>query len=293
MSPKVIYIETTTFCNADCVMCPHNKMSRPRQTMRRDVFDQIIEGIRKYDLSGAQVFLHKEGEPLCDLDIVDRIAMTRKLLPSAKEVGISTNAMLMTDRIADGLISSGMDVVFFSVDGTSAETYEKVRRNCKYDVVERNIRNFLEKLVLRGVKMRVVMQMLVTEENRHEQPAFVGKWKDFGVEFYFKDVHCYLDGTRSSFGKPDFAQQINCCQDPFKTIVYHVDGRVGICCWDYDCEYVVGHARESDMMELFNGARSRYMREMQLALKCKDVVPCNRCGRIFGKDEISDYRILA
>lgn len=287
MIPKVIYIETTTRCNADCVMCPHSRLSRPRKTMSQQLFSRIVAGIRNHDISGTQVFLHKEGEPLCDENIVDRLSQARTLLPSAREVGISTNAMLMTENVADGLVLSGMDVIFFSIDGTSAETYEKIRRNCKYDVVEQNVRYFLEKRNARDRNIRVVMQMLVSELNRHECSAFVNKWKDYGVEFYFKEVHCYLDGGMSSFETPDYSRQNSCCQDPFRVLVYHVDGRAGLCCWDYDCEYVIGHADEQDMMQLFNGTASQRMRKRQLALDCYGIAPCNRCGRIFGKDRIS------
>ena len=289
MRPEVIYIETTTHCNADCVMCPHRKMHRPRQTMSKDLFVKVIDGISKYDLSGVQVFLHKEGEPLCDENIVERVFETRNRLPSAREIGISTNAMLMTEPIADALVESGMNVIFFSVDGTSSETYEGIRRNCNYGTVERNIRYFIEKRNASGKSIRVVMQMLLSEQNRHERAAFVAKWKEYNVEFFFKEMHCYLDGGISSFGEADFTRQISCCQDPFRILVYHVDGRAGLCCWDYDCEYVVGTATEDDMMQLFNGARSQYMREKQQALDCKGVTPCSRCARIFGKDKISDY----
>lgn len=289
MRPEVIYIETTTQCNADCVMCPHRKMHRPRQTMSKDLFVKVVDGISKYDLSGVQVFLHKEGEPLCDKDIVERVSAARKRLPSAREIGISTNAMLMAEPISDALVESGMNVIFFSVDGASRETYESIRRNCNYEIVEHNIRYFLEKRNMSGKGIRVVMQMLLSDQNRHEQVAFVDKWKEYGVEFFFKEMHCYLDGGMSSFEKPDFTRQNSCCQDPFRVLVYHVDGRAGLCCWDYDCEYVVGSAAESDMMQLFNGAQSQYMREKQLALDCRDVIPCSRCARIFGKDRISDF----
>lgn len=289
MIPEVIYIETTTLCNADCIMCPHRLLTRPQQTMSQELFGRIVEGIRGYDLARTQVFLHKEGEPLCDESIVERISQVRRELPTAREVGISTNAMLMDGQMADRLIASGLDVIFFSVDGVSPETYERIRRNCKYDVVECNIRRFLEKRNAAGSRIRVVMQMLLSDTNRHEKDAFVDRWKGYGVEFYFKEVHCYLDGGMSSFGTPDFTHQISCCRDPFRVLVYHVDGRAGLCCWDYDCEYVIGLAAKGDMMQIFNSSRSRHMREMQLALKCQGIVPCNRCGRIFGRDRISGY----
>ena len=163
MKPKVIYIETTTHCNADCIMCPHEKLRRKRQTMSDKLFRKIINGISKYDISETQVFLHKEGEPLCDPNIANRITIARECLKTAKEVGVSTNAMLMTEKVADEFISSGIDVIFFSVDGATPETYEKIRRKCCYQIVENNIRYFLEKRrLLNNRKIRVVMQMVLS-----------------------------------------------------------------------------------------------------------------------------------
>lgn len=289
MIPEVVYIETTNKCNAKCIMCPHDKMKRPLLTMSQDTFEKIIDGIKEYDLSKTQLFLHKEGEPLCDEDIAERISYACSQISNVKEVGINTNAMLLTKEKADRLLESGMNLIFFSVDGTSADTYERIRVNCKYDVVEKNIEYFLQKRLERKKEIRVVMQMLITNFNRAEKDVFIEKWNKYDVEFYFKEMHCYLDGGHSTFDKPSFIKQINCCTDPFRILVYYADGRVGSCCWDYNNEYVIGDARENDMVQLFNGESIQYIRERQKMLDCGQITPCNRCGRIYGKDKISEY----
>ncbi len=126
MIPKVIYIETTNICNANCIMCPHDSMKRPFITMEQKTFEKIIDDMINVDLSDTQLFLHKEGEPLCDNRITERINYVHKMLPNVKEIGINTNAMLLSKDISDSLLNSGLNLIFFSVDGTSSETYDKI-----------------------------------------------------------------------------------------------------------------------------------------------------------------------
>lgn len=289
MIPEVIYIETTNLCNAKCIMCPHDNLKRQKIVMKQSVFEKIIDGIKGVDLSNTQLFLHKEGEPLYDKNIAERIKFACMSLPSIKEIGINTNAMLLTQDMSDKLIESGMNVIFFSVDGTSAETYDAIRINCHYDTVERNIEYFLKERNRLGKKIRVVMQMLLTDKTRLQQEEYIKKWEKYDVEFYFKEMHCYLDGGNSSFERPDFSHQVSCCNDPFRVIVYYADGNVGPCCWDYNNEYVIGSCLNKSLIDLFNGESIEYLRMKQKKLDCGDVIPCNRCGRIYGKDKISQY----
>lgn len=289
MIPEVIYIETTNLCNANCIMCPNDKLKRKRGVMEQKIFEKIIEGFEGVNLSNTQLFLHKEGEPLCDKNIAERINYAYMKLPGVKEIGINTNAMLLTPNISDKLLESGLNVIFFSVDGISAETYDPIRINCHYDTVEKNIEYFLKERNRLQKKIRVVMQMLLTQETSLQQKEYIKKWEKYNVEFYFKEMHCYLDGSRSSFEKPDFTHQVCCCKDPFRIIVYYVDGSVGSCCWDYNNEFVIGNSKKSTLAELFNGERIEYLRRKQQELDCKDISPCNRCGRIYGKDKISEY----
>lgn len=289
MIPKVIYIETTNICNANCIMCPHDSMKRPFITMQQNTFEKIINDMIDVDLSQTQLFLHKEGEPLCDNRIAERINYAYKMLPNVKEIGINTNAMFLSKDISDKLLNSGLNLIFFSVDGTSSETYDKIRINCHYDVVEKNIEYFLNERIRLKKDIRVVMQMLINENTLKQKDEYIKKWEKYNVEFYFKEMHCYLDGGNSSFEKPDFSRQINCCGDPFKILVYYADGNAGCCCWDYNNEYVIGNSGEQTLMELFNGEKIRFLREKQQQLDCMNIIPCNRCGRIYGKDKITSY----
>lgn len=282
--PRTIYIETTNLCNAACIMCPHQIMKRPKGTMKEEIFHWIINGLKKYDLAGTQLFLHKEGEPLCDSNIISRIKYAKQ--HTNAEIGMNTNAMLLNESLSVQLIHSGIDTIYFSVDGVSAATYNKIRINCDYSVVERNIMYFLQQRKKLNPDLRVVMQMILNGINKDEEKLFKEKWSDFDVEFYIKPMHSYLDGGYSTFHASKSLEQKYICKDPFRMITVYIDGQTGCCCWDYDNEYKLGNVMGSDLIKLYNGERIRVMREHQQALNCSYISPCNRCSRIYGEDKI-------
>lgn len=282
--PKTIYIETTNLCNAACIMCPHQKMTRPKGIMSNKIFSLVLNSLKNHDLTDSQIFLHKEGEPLCDPEIVSRIQRVKE--NTNANIGLNTNAMLMTKEVSDKILKSGLDTIYFSVDGVSAETYNRIRINCDYETVKRNIIYFLNRRQVVGSKIKVIMQMLLTEKNSAEKNLFEIQWRDYGVEFYIKPIHCYLDGGQSSFEKSRQKIQNHACKDPFRMIVVFFNGETGCCCWDYDNEYKLGNVTDSDLFELYNGEKINFMRSHQMDFDCKNIIPCNRCGRIFGNDKI-------
>lgn len=289
MLPKVIYIETTNLCNAKCIMCPHEKITRQPAYMSNDTFEKTVGDIEELGLEGAQIFLHKEGEPLMDSKLMDRLAIVSSKFADKNEVGISTNGMLFTHEIADRFIESGANLIFFSIDGVEKEEYERIRVNLKYDVVEENISYFLRRCRDEKLNIRVVMQMLIEGENNSSKD-FIKKWDGFPCEFYIKEMHSYLDGGHSSQTKCISEAQLNLCDDPFRLIVIYTNGNAGLCCWDYNNEYSVGNIMRSSLLELFNCEKAEDLRKAISMKQCKEIVPCNRCAKVFGNDHITSYK---
>lgn len=289
LRPKVIYIETTNLCNAKCIMCPHENMTRKKGFMSKKIFEKIIEDCKEVDLREGQVFLHKEGEPLLDPFIIDRIRYAKDNLPEVKEIGINTNAMLLNEEISRNLIKSGLDTIYFSVDGASPETYNKIRINLDYNTVEDNIKTFFKIKEEMGSNIKVIMQMLVYEDNKDEIDKFKELWKDKASEFYIKVMHSYLDGGMSTITEKLSVEQIKICKDPFEIIVLFCDGSAGMCCWDYDNFIHIGNVMDNTIMELFNNEVFTKIRRLHNEKKCNELEPCNRCSRVFGLDEICSY----
>tara|TARA_B110000503_G_C7169209_1_gene423455 strand:- start:1069 stop:1956 length:888 start_codon:yes stop_codon:yes gene_type:complete len=287
LMPEVIYIETTSVCNAKCIMCPHEQMERKQGTMSDLNFETTINGMKDIDLTNLTLFLHKEGEPLLDRKLVDRIKYVKANLKGIKEVIINTNASRLTEEVAIGLLNSGLDKIYFSLDGASPDTYNKIRINLDYNKVVANIENFfLLKEKLKS-NIQIIIQMVVSDDNRHEVDLYNEKWGKEDCQVYIKPMHCYLDGGRSSFLQINSTKQLNVCEDPFRMMVVYSNGDIGICCWDYDNEYKIGNVQDDSLLNLFNNKKFNYLREMQSKKECGDIAPCNRCMRIYGNDEIS------
>ena len=140
--PRVIYIETTNKCNADCIMCPHKKMRREQIFMTDEIFQKTLKRCQELSPTHTQIFLHKEGEPLLDKKISERIASVKKFLGAKNEIGLNTNAMLLTEKISENLITAGLDVIYFSIDGIDKISYESIRINLNYETVVGNIEKF-------------------------------------------------------------------------------------------------------------------------------------------------------
>lgn len=287
LMPEVIYIETTSVCNAACIMCPHEQMERKQGTMSDLNFEATINGMKDIDLANLTLFLHKEGEPLLDRKLPDRIKYAKANLKGVKEVVINTNASRLTEELSVALINSGLDKIYFSLDGASPDTYNKIRIKLDYHKVVANIENFFRIKKEMKSNIKVIVQMVVSDDNRHEVEQYNEKWGKEDCNVYIKPMHCYLDGGRSSFPKVNTAKQLHVCEDPFRMMVVYSNGDVGICCWDYNNEYKIGNVQDDSMLNLFNNERFNHLREMQSKKECGEIAPCNRCMRIYGNDEIS------
>lgn len=285
--PKVIYIETINKCNANCIMCPNDKIRRERLTMSDELFRVAVKKCVEMNLVATRIFFHKEGEPLLDKKIVSRIAFAKKFLGKDNKLGLNTNAMLLTQELSENLINAGLDTIYFSVDGTDKTSYEAIRLGLNYETVVENIRRFF--FVKQKLKsdIRVIMQMLTQDDSEETVKRFKNIWKDFPCEFYIKRMHSYLDGGHSSLTKKIDNLQLKICTDPFNVLVIYSNGNVGLCCWDYNNEYSLGNIYDGDLLDIYNNEKANHLRKCIFNYHGHQIVPCNRCARIFGEDEIT------
>lgn len=287
IKPDILYIETTNHCNAACVMCPNRIMRRRRGFMSDAVFEQTMRRCVESGWKNMQVFMHKEGEPLLDRKIAQRVAEAKKRLDGSNKIALNTNAMLLDENMAKAILSSDIDEIYFSLDGIDAGSYGKIRINLDYDTVVKNIKNFFRLRRQINIRVKVVMQMLVDSDSSPHIPVFIEQWGKYDCEIYIKRIHSYLDGGHSSMTVALSAKQINICEDPNRILVIYIDGNTGLCCWDYNNEYSPGSIFRQSLNELFNNKKAYALRDALVKYKGDKIAPCRRCARIFGNDIIS------
>lgn len=287
LTPKNVYIESTNLCNASCLMCPNVKMKRARGTMSHESFQKVIAQVGDMNPQDCTLYLHKEGEPLLDPDLVKKIRYAKTSLPALKSLAVNTNASLLTEDLARNLIDSGLDVIFFSLDSMKKERYEKWRAGLDFDLVIDNIRRFIAVNRDQGSKVHIVVQMLVSPENQDEVETYRQTWSSLGVEVFIKQMHNYLDVSVPGMPCETFLEQKRMCKDPFDTTVVFWNGDVGVCCWDYDNLLNMGNIHQVSLAEIFNSPQYQELRTRMRAFEADRMEPCSRCSRIFGQHGIS------
>ncbi len=281
--PLHLDIETTNRCNLKCVMCPRTIFVKKGLTawsprgvgdMDRETFRRIID---QAAAGGAySVKLNFLGEPLLHPDVVWQVAYAHS---KNLYVMMNTNAVALTERLGASLLEAGLDDVFFSIDGATADAYGRVRIGARLEKVLDNVAGFVrlkEQMGAAHVQTRASMVLGVdgapdTPETRQ------------GYERMFLDLG--LDGV--GFGEAyDPLTDYGAGRDPvsgfacdqlFVRMFVLWDGVYTPCCVNAERDYVLGEMTSLTLAEAWLGPRARRLRQ----LHCLDhyhVEPmCRRC----------------
>ncbi len=137
--PLEAYVEVAARCNLRCEMCPiivdprYQPASGRPGLLAMEVFDRLEPVFSTL----TRVYLFGLGEPVLHPDLVP---MTERLTAAGVEVWITTNATLIDDELADSLSRAGLHRITVSIDGATAETYERIRKRGKFEDVVRGLR---------------------------------------------------------------------------------------------------------------------------------------------------------
>jgi radical SAM protein with 4Fe4S-binding SPASM domain len=287
--PDVFAIESTNFCNLKCIMCPRGEpdlMERPLGHMSDDVFKRVVAG---WEFFTEPCWLHLFGEPLMHPQIFDQIEYAKA--NGVPNVGISSNATLLTKMNSARLLDSGLDTIILSIDGATKATYEKIRKSPAFthEEVRENAREFLAmRQRMRKAKPHTIVQIIVMEETRDELAAFKAEWEAAGAdEVLLKQYTVWGDQEHhDTFLELAPAEQrkwytsqptrANPCYNLWSTVVIAWDGRVVPCCFDYDAIVTLGDLRENTLAEIWNGEKYQAIRAAELAGR-NDNPLCKNC----------------
>jgi MoaA/NifB/PqqE/SkfB family radical SAM enzyme len=137
--PLEAYVEVAARCNLRCQMCPITVDPRyDPGSGRPGLFaPELFDRLEPFFPTLQRVYLIGLGEPTLHAGLVD---FTRRLAEVGVEVWVTTNATLMDDEQAEALALAGLAHVSVSIDGGTAETYERIRVRGKFDHVVRGLK---------------------------------------------------------------------------------------------------------------------------------------------------------
>ncbi len=277
--PAEIQIETNTACNATCVMCPYPEVSKEMKPGRMDaqLYEKILgECAVEPTVWRLEPFLN--NEPFTDVRMVDWITMAKQRVPHAV-VTVTTNGSLVTPKITDRLIHSGLDAIWFSFNGATKETYEQIM-GLSFDQVKKNIDYLLDK---RPSSLRVYTNMIDTVPMRGEIAENVRYWQSRGVQSG-SSPFVNRAGNVRNFDELNYrahsAQPARLCELLYRKMYIGYNGDVLLCCMDWRRRVVLGNVRECSLREIWLGERYQHYRQLHEEGRVDELELCSTCSYV-------------
>lgn len=257
--PLCLEVESSYYCNFSCPNCPRFAAKVPlKGNMSVETFKILMKSC-KGELDS--IFLDHGGEATLNENLPLFVKLSRDA--GIKDIMISTNASVLTEKISKELIENGITKINFSIDAASSETYSITRPGGKYEKTLENIRGFLEAKRKYGRSYpRVRVSFIVQDANVHEVEDFYKEWQDKVNLIAFqkaKDFKKILGNNVSASSVPDY--KFNCSQ-VFTTLMVNFKGNIHICNHDYNHEHLLGNLRNVSIEDAWNSNTMKNLREI-------------------------------
>ena len=279
-NPLCFDLEVASICDLACGFCYRQYVSTPDKIMKKELAFDLIDQASKLNVPSMK--FNWRGEPLLNPQLPQIIdyAKSKGIL----ETIINTNATKLDNKMSAEIIKSGLDVMIYSFDGGTKETYEKMRpgrfgKN-NFDDIYKNIKNFNKiRKKLNSTFPRTKIQMILTDETRKVQKDYFNLFKDIVDEVSVKQ-YTERGGNLSELDK-QFETKIKNqkqdlinkygedavlmkdsknniyisdgrlpCEQPFQRLLTTYDGKVGMCCYDWGATHTIGYL---DKLGIVNG----------------------------------------
>ncbi len=206
--PTFLQIEPVGQCNLRCQMCAiqfrqDGPPFGPLAFMEFDAFTKLVDEFEDLE----ELHLQGLGEPMMHPRFFE---MVRYAADKGVRVSTNSNLTLVNARRADACVTSGLARLHVSVDGATAEMYERIRVRSKLAKVIRSLELLREARNRLNSRLPAVqMVTVIMRQNLHDLPDlvhFAAEWEmeklwvqhlchDFGEEqlpAHYRPMHDFV-----------------------------------------------------------------------------------------------------
>ena len=276
--PLALWIEPTNVCNFKCGFCPESLPEfRERagyyQHMPTELWGKIARDVT--DLGRPKVirFFH-EGEPLLNKNLPAMIQAAGGLTDRTE---VFTNGSLLIDR-APALAASGLTYLKVSVYGTTDKEFRDFARTGFGPVaIMEGIRQLRE---LRAGSAPFIHARLMMPEPTQEQVArFHRQYDSLADRADTMEAVVNWAGSLVHLGAVPMRQV---CPMPFYTLAIKANGKVSVCCADWDNRLVVGDVNRTSLREIWQGPALKVIQDTHWSGNRSALEPCRNCTSFYG-----------
>lgn len=286
--PVHVQIQTISGCNANCVFCPNKKTEQSipfGQRMDWDLYRSIVDQCLDWGVKRFSPYLM--NEPLLDPELPERIAYIAQRKKFGQFTKINSHGGSLTERMAKGLLDSGLDRINFSVQGLDPDIYQEVMHLPLRKTLD-NIDRLLEfKRAGNYKKPRVRVCMLVTKYIEPQKDQILEYWGARGVEVNFNQIENrgHHEAIQSDAIAVRELKRFDWCNRLFEQMYILYDGRLVMCCADWEQRGVMGDAAKDPLKKIWTNLRYGSFRERFLKGQTRAML-CDECTKdSVGEDE--------
>lgn len=276
--PKTIRVETTNGCNAKCIICPHGEMDRSINNMSDELFRKIVTECAENNVD--TLHLHNFGEPLLDKKLPDRVRLCKEL--GIRRVKIFSNGSLLTKDRGRALIEAGLDEIKISFDGANKEEFERIRAPLKYESVVNNVIELVRLRDEMGAKKK--LKIAVTCSSTTDKDKTMAALATHVDGFSFGKIHNWANWDSTSVADaPEHTGARKPCSRVWQTFTVLADGRVALCCLDYDGSKILGNLADPDqtIAKIWHNETYAQVRALHRQGRQGEIPVCASCAKSF------------
>jgi len=287
-TPLSVTFCSTQNCNFFCEFCYRygiDKTQLSKERMSLSFLEKCAADIAEFDDKINVVDVCGSGEPLLLPYLSEWISLLKQT-NNIKQIKMITNGTLLTPTKAEQVISAGLDLIVFSINGLSDEGNRKVvHANVDFNKLVDNIKYAFS---IRG-KCKIHIKCIGDYFSKEDQKKFLEIFSPYADSIHIDSaINQWIDvdlpptpfehetsENRNRFGKDFQFKNKPMCNFPFYYLRVHTSGKVSSCATNWKDDMIIGDANSSSLKEIWNGKELNDLRIK--ILKQKNPSQCESC----------------
>lgn len=271
--PRYIMYDVNNVCNARCPFCPQSDIARSDafdpQHIAWEVFEKTIHETAQYPVE--LVRFTGDGEPLLHPRMMDMIALAKDL--GVANVNLTTNGSLLKGKRLEALLATPPDVIDFSLDAMTADTYAKYRVGLDFKTTMDNVHHFLTRRDAN--KTRVIVSMIAHPGLEDEVKEFEAYWTPRVDQVAIRTLHANLGAV--DVEQPPLPDPRWPCPHLWQRLVIDFRGHIRFCPVDWFDQTCIGDAGQDTLHDIWHGETMSRLRQRHLDSDYSGCGVCEKC----------------
>lgn len=269
---REIRIEVTNACNAKCIMCPREKMTRKVGIMNMKTYKRIIDECEQLNIK--LISLENFGESFLDPTLKEKIIYAKQ---KNMYIMTITNGSLIKNNLDVALL---FDKIRISLIGNKF-VHAKVQKNLNYDEIVNGI------LKLKQSTPRPIIELsnIVLYQSPADIELWIKTWEKIVDKLSVWKPHNWIDGRK--YRELNTVPLKTCGRPKNGPIQIQWNGDFVPCCFDFNSELILGNIENNSIKEVLNGISYRKLIEGHDSGKFPSV--CLKCDQLRSHENVCIY----